>query len=59
MRKKRYNNSVIVTVLTTALQVAKVVLILLIGIRLIEQGKINVGNLITAIQLGDMIAAPH
>lgn len=56
--KKRYNNSVIVTVLTTALQVAKVVLILLIGIRLIEQGKINVGNLITAIQLGDMIAAP-
>ena len=44
--------------ITTALQVAKTVLILLIGLYLISKKEIDVGNLVTVIQLAEVISAP-
>ena len=44
--------------ITTALQVAKTVLILLIGLYLISKKEIDVGSLVAVIQLAEVISAP-
>lgn len=43
---------------TTALQIAKTVLVLVLGVALISRGEINVGELVTAISLSGMISSP-
>ena len=48
----------IVQGITTFLQVAKTALILIVGIVLISQRKIDVGSLVAAIQLADIMSAP-
>ena len=44
--------------ITTALQVAETVLILLIGLYLISKKEIDVGSLVAVIQLAEVISAP-
>ncbi len=51
-------HQLIVQGITTFLQVAKTVSILVIGIRLISIGQINIGSLVAVIQLADVISAP-
>ncbi len=51
-------HQLIVQGMTTLLQVAKTVLILLIGIGLIARNKIDIGSLVAAIQLAEVISAP-
>lgn len=48
----------IVQGITTSLQVAKTVFILLIGINLISKNEIDIGSLVAAIQLAEVISAP-
>lgn len=48
----------IVQGITTVLQVAKTVLILLVGVLLIERKEIEVGSLVAVVQLSEMIGAP-
>ena len=51
-------HQLIVQGITIILQVAKTVLILLIGIALIARGEIDVGSLVAVIQLAEVISAP-
>ncbi len=44
--------------LTSFLQVGKTLLVLIVGVFLIAKGQIEIGGLITVIQLSEMIAAP-
>ena len=51
-------HQLIVQGITTSLQVAKTVLILIIGIDLISKNEIDIGSLIAVIQLAEVISAP-
>jgi len=47
-----------VYLLTGALQIGKTVLVILVGVHLIREGKIAIGGLVAVIQLSEMIGAP-
>lgn len=51
-------HQLIVQGITTSLQVAKTVLILIIGIDLISKNEIDIGSLVAVIQLAEVISAP-